>query len=106
MAKASVVTPKEAAKLVASGQAILVDIRELAERETCRIEGDIYIPMRELLQRIGDLPTSKRIILYCHTGGRSLFAARFLAQKGVAASSLEGGIDQWAEELEPGMPRY
>jgi rhodanese-related sulfurtransferase len=43
----------------------------------------------------------------CHSGGRSRRVAEFLANNGFEEIyNLAGGIDAWAEELDPTVPRY
>jgi adenylyltransferase/sulfurtransferase len=43
----------------------------------------------------------------CHHGGRSLKVTEYLRAQGLTAvSNIAGGIDAWATEIEPGMPRY
>ena len=85
----------------------LVDVRELWEHEICRLDGAELIPMGELPARYQELLDSEDVVLYCHHGVRSLDAAVWLRQQGVkGAKSLAGGIDRWAQEIEPGLPRY
>ena len=65
--------------------------------------------MSELQERVSELESHKdrEIIVHCHHGGRSLRVAMFLRQNGYAtATSMAGGIDAWAVEIEPGMARY
>jgi adenylyltransferase/sulfurtransferase len=65
--------------------------------------------MGELPARLGELGDSKQqqVVVYCHLGGRSLRVAQWLRQQGFTrAQSMAGGIDQWAEKIEAGMPRY
>jgi sulfur-carrier protein adenylyltransferase/sulfurtransferase len=45
-------------------------------------------------------------VVICHLGVRSWHAAAFLESVGFAASSLAGGIDRWAVDVDPRMPRY
>ena len=48
-----------------------------------------------------------RIVLYCYKGKRSLQALEKLREAGFSKlHSLAGGIDRWAEEVDPEMPRY
>jgi len=85
----------------------LIDVRELWEHEICRLEGAELIPMGELPMRYQELLDADDVVLYCHHGIRSLDAAAWLRQQGVeSARSLAGGIDRWAQEIEPGLPRY
>ncbi len=85
---------------------VLLDVRENWEREICRLEGDIQIPMRDVRTRFTELPKDKEIIAYCHTGNRSFWITNFLVSQGFNAKNLTGGIDEWAEKIEPGMRRY
>ena len=85
---------------------ILLDVREQWERDICRIPGDIHIPMRELPLRLKDLPKGREIVVYCHTGNRSLRASAFLVKHGFRAKSLKGGIDEWAGKIDKKMKRY
>ena len=85
---------------------ILIDVREDVEAAICAIEGSILIPMNTLPQRLQEIPRDRPVALYCHHGMRSMMAGQWLAQNGFDALSLAGGIDRWAEEIEPGMARY
>lgn len=98
--------PKDLAKKLSRNEVQLVDVREPREHAICAIPGDMLIPLGQLLQRLGEIASGKPVVLYCHTGGRSLFAARMLQKRGITAMSLAGGIDRWAEELDPSMERY
>src|SRR5688572_3996158 len=88
---------------------LLLDCREPEEQRIATIEGSRLISMGELPERLGELSGREqgRVIVYCHLGGRSLRVAMWLRQQGFAeAQSMAGGIDEWAVEIELGMPRY
>ncbi len=86
---------------------ILLDVRTPQEWAICRLDGAELIPMQELSGRIEELDPDSEIVVYCHIGGRSRMAVAFLRQQGFdGARNLTGGIDSWAVEIEPGMPRY
>jgi rhodanese-related sulfurtransferase len=92
---------------------VLLDVREDDERKYCAIPApsgvlDLHIPMRQIPSRVDELATvGGRVVVYCHHGVRSMVVARWLAGRGVGCLlNLEGGIDAWAAEVEPGMPRY
>jgi rhodanese-related sulfurtransferase len=88
---------------------LLLDCREPEEHTIAAIGGSMLVPMSELPERVGELAgrEAERIVVYCHLGGRSLRVAHWLRQQGFEqAQSMAGGIDQWAVEVEPGMPRY
>ena len=63
--------------------------------------------MNELSMRQNELPDGKEIIVYCHHGIRSQYCALYLADTGFEqTANLKGGIDAWAREIDPAMPRY
>ncbi len=85
---------------------VLLDVREDWEREICKIDGDMQIPMRDVRTRFVELPKDKEIIVYCHTGNRSFWITSFLTAQGFNARNLEGGIDEWAEKTDSQMKKY
>ena len=85
----------------------LIDVRERNEAEIASIAGARLIPLRELPLRIDEVPTDAEIVTYCHHGQRSLKAREILKGAGFAnVRSLAGGIDAWAREVDPEVPRY
>jgi rhodanese-related sulfurtransferase len=85
----------------------LLDVREPWERELCSIAGSLHIPLAEIVDRAHELSSASPIIVYCHHGARSLQAVLWLRQQGfAAATNLSGGIDAWADMVEPAMARY
>jgi rhodanese-related sulfurtransferase len=46
------------------------------------------------------------VVVLCHHGVRSYHAAAFLDSVGIPAASLRGGIEAWAADVDPRMPRY
>jgi adenylyltransferase/sulfurtransferase len=88
---------------------LLLDCREADEHATVRISQAVLLPMSELIERVSELENqrNRRIVVHCHRGGRSLRVANWLRQQGFAgAQSMKGGIDQWAVEIDPSLPRY
>jgi len=108
MSDALQVEPRALRQRLDSGSPpLLVDVREPWEHEICRIDGATLIPLGELPLRYQELLGAEEIVVYCHHGIRSLDAAVWLRRQGVEeAKSLAGGIDRWAREIEPGLPRY
>jgi adenylyltransferase/sulfurtransferase len=85
----------------------LIDVREPFEWEICHIGGSVLVPLGELAARVGELEPGTDVVTICHTGRRSLDAARFLRSRGFGgARSLAGGVALWAAEVEPGMAKY
>jgi adenylyltransferase/sulfurtransferase len=97
------------ARLDAGEDFALVDCREQDEYDFVRIAGAALIPMSEIAQRASELTSfgDRPVVIHCHHGGRSLRVAMWLRQQGVArAQSMSGGIDAWAAEIDPTLPRY
>ncbi|MCI4334921.1 MAG: sulfurtransferase [Thermoplasmata archaeon] len=89
------------------GAPLLLDVREDVERETARIEPSVHIPMADVPLRKTELPTDRAIVVYCHHGGRSQMVAAYLEQEGFTeVINLQGGIDAWAQQVDPSVPRY
>jgi molybdopterin/thiamine biosynthesis adenylyltransferase/rhodanese-related sulfurtransferase len=94
-------------KMEGNGAFKIVDVREAFEYEIARIEGSKLIQLGELPSRFGELPADEEIILVCKSGTRSAHAAELLRTAGFTrAYSLEGGIDAWADEVDPAMQKY
>ena len=95
------------AELGAARKLQLVDVRERFEWEICHIAGSVLIPLGELPARLAELEQSVPVVAICHTGRRSLDAARFLRSRGFAdARSLSSGVAGWAAEVDQTMARY
>lgn len=87
----------------------LIDCREAEELAICQIPGNEWIPLGEFPNRLDFLTTNppRGVVIYCHHGMRSLRAALFLRSRGFEnAFSMMGGIDLWADRIDPETPRY
>ena len=85
----------------------LLDVREDWEIAICALPGATHIPMQQVPARKEDLPDDKPLVVMCHHGGRSMQVTRWLRQQGFnKAQSMAGGIDAWAAEIDPSLPRY
>jgi len=97
------VSPADAAKRVAEGKAVLVDVREATEWKQSgvaapavllaksAIDGD-QKEWKDFLASVGD----KEVIVYCRTGRRSEAVAGALAAKGIKVAN-SGGMKEWAD---------
>jgi len=95
------------ARLARGDQPILLDVRSPQEWAICHLDGATLIPLQALPARAGELPRDAEIVCYCHVGARSAMAAAYLRREGYArARNLVGGIEGWAREVDPAMPRY
>lgn len=103
------ITPPETqARLTGAGlRPLLLDCREHEELLLCRIPGALHIPMHDLPLRLHELDPQREIIVFCHHGMRSQAVAAFLREQGFfRVLSMRGGIDAWATEVDPSVPRY
>jgi len=86
---------------------VLLDVREPYEYSLCHLESSTLIPVEELDARLGELKRDGEIVVYCHVGIRSASAVKLLRQAGFAnVRNLQGGIDEWARQVDNKMPRY
>ena len=94
-------------KIEGNGGFTIVDVREDFEYEIARIEDSKLIPLGELPARLDELRQDEEIVLLCKSGARSAHAAELLRAAGFTrAYNLEGGIDAWADKIDPAMPKY
>ncbi|MDE0186430.1 MAG: rhodanese-like domain-containing protein [Candidatus Poribacteria bacterium] len=86
---------------------VLLDVREQDEYEIVHFEDALLIPVNELPQQAHRLDRDSEIVIHCHKGMRSMYAAAYLYQLGYRnVKSLTGGIDQWAIEIDSTLNRY
>jgi rhodanese-related sulfurtransferase len=86
---------------------LLLDVREPWEYETCHIEGSTLVPMNAIAARAQELDPESETVVICHHGGRSYQVAMFLERNGFSKLfNLQGGVNAWADQVEPEMPRY
>ncbi|HEX5790342.1 MAG TPA: rhodanese-like domain-containing protein [Luteolibacter sp.] len=95
--------------LPADERPCLLDCREAAELDICRIEGSEWLPLGEVPQSFERLKTlaQRGIVVYCHHGMRSMHATAFMRARGIDQSfSMAGGIEEWARCIDRAMERY
>ncbi|MGH8146768.1 MAG: rhodanese-like domain-containing protein [Rhodanobacteraceae bacterium] len=111
-AKATIenLTPDQVQAELAGGDAVLVDVRDAAERAQGAIANSVHAP-RGMLEFYADpaspmhkpeLDPARRVILHCASGGRSALAATTLHQLGYAnVAHLDGGMKAWRAAGKP-----
>lgn len=78
--------------------AYLVDVRPEISFKLNTIPGAVNIPISEIRQRINEIPTDKKVVLFCNTGYTSYCASRILIQKGFNnVYSFMGGLEFYKE---------
>ena len=100
------IEPKEAGKFldeVRLGSRTLLDVRQDFEFAEGHLPGARHIPLPELSERLNELDRNLPLLVYCHTGMRSLAAANMLAGQGFRdIMSLKGGMGAWNGALAQG----
>lgn len=93
-------------RLDAGDDLFVLDVREPHEYQISNIGGHL-IPLNDLPKRVNELDSSREIVVHCKMGGRSAKATDFLRQSGFSkVHNLAGGINAWAERVDPKMPKY
>ena len=98
--------PGEAARLVAEGKALLIDVREPAEWSGGVVEGALLLPLsdlrgaREKWRPVLEAHPDKTLVLYCRSGNRSGIAARLLEAEGRATLNA-GAFSTWKAAGQP-----
>ncbi len=87
----------------------LLDVRQPHEWDIVNLgtDGAVMIPLAGLRDRVEELPKDREIVVYCRTGVRSATAARMLTEEGFSrVVNFVGGIQAWADEVDPSLPKY
>lgn len=84
----------------------LLDVRGPDEWAIAHLPGATLVDQM-VAQEVMTWPKETPIVLYCHTGRRSLDAASYLAGHGFHnVRSMTGGLEAWSREIDPTVPRY
>ncbi|NNF50978.1 MAG: sulfurtransferase [Gammaproteobacteria bacterium] len=102
------IDPARAQAMMEAGTGtVLLDVREPWELKIAALPAAVHIPMQDVPDRLSELAADRDLIVVCHHGNRSRVVARYLEQNGFGrVFNLAGGIDAWAQQLEPGMAEY
>ena len=79
----------------------VLDVREPHEWEAGHIDGAVHVPLGELSDRLGEVPTARPLLVTCKAGGRSAKAVEFLTAQGYDAVNLDGGMLAWEQAARP-----
>ena len=73
------------------GSVTLLDTRTPGEYSRGHADGFVNIPVDDLRERIGEIPSGKKVYVMCQSGLRSYIACRILSQKGYDCYNFRGG---------------
>lgn len=95
------ISPRQAYELLQKDPNVaLLDVRTPEEYKTEHIAGATLIPVQVLGENLSNLSNvkAKKIIVYCHSGTRSVAASRILVENGFTPLNVTGGISAWKSE--------
>ena len=95
----------------AAPDVVLLDVRNPPEADVATIPGGKLIPLAQIesgeaIDQIRALAGDQRLFVHCKLGGRSARAVELLAEQGIHATNVTGGIDAWSQQVDPSVPRY
>jgi rhodanese-related sulfurtransferase len=102
------IEPKELAGLMQQDKSVrLVDVRSREEFEAVHMEGSVLLAQPTMQEILAEGSNTRPIVLIDHQGKQALDAAAYFTGHGLQnVRCLRGGIDAWAQEIEPKMRRY
>lgn len=90
------VDPQHLRRMLETGEAYLVDVREPSEHACERIEGAVLMPLTGFNPANLQVPAGKKLVLHCKAGGRSTSACQQVVKAGLGSVwNLTGGIEGW-----------
>lgn len=104
--EALLISPSDLHAQIADPSIRLLDIRTREEFDAVSIPGSRFMT-QEIMQESMNWPKETQLILIDHLGSRVLDAAAYFAGHGFTrVKGLRGGIDAYAEQADPSIPRY
>ena len=102
------ISPKELAALLQRDKSVkLVDVRAREEFEAVNITGSVLLSQDVMREIMAAGSNTNPIVVIDHAGKNGLDAAAYFMGHGLQnVRCLRGGIDAWAQEIEPKMRRY
>jgi adenylyltransferase/sulfurtransferase len=110
MADVPQIAPVELMKWLKNGRLpLILDVREPHEWDISNLGawGAVLIPQKQVAARLDELDAARDIVVQCRTGVRSTAIVRDLQKQGFTKLwNLDGGINRWAEDVDPTMQTY
>ena len=102
------ISPAElAALLLADPSVKLVDVRSREEFEAVQIAGSVLLSQEVMREILASGSNKRTIVIIDHQGKHGLDAAAYFMGHGLeSVRCLRGGIDAWAQTVDPSMRRY
>ena len=96
-------------RLDAGDDLLILDVRQRHEWEISNLEplGAKLIPQSEVMSHIDEFDQNQEIVVQCRSGVRSANVIMIMQQFGFKNLwNLDGGINRWAQEVDPSLPVY
>jgi rhodanese-related sulfurtransferase len=102
------ISSKELAELLQKDKSVkLIDVRSREEFEAVRIDGSILLSQPVMQRLMASGSNTEPIVVIDHQGKNGLDAAAYFMGHGLQnVRCLRGGIDAWAQEVDPKLRRY
>jgi rhodanese-related sulfurtransferase len=102
------ISPKDLAEWIQRDASVrLVDVRSREEFEAVHIHGSVLLSQDVMRQIMGEGTNERPLVVVDHQGRHGLDAAAYFIGHGMRnVRCLRGGIDAWAQEVDPTMRRY
>ncbi len=97
------ISTAEAIARIAAGDVVVLDVRDRAEYEVSHVPGARNLTLEQIEQNgwPPDWPTDRPVLTYCTIGYRSGVATKRLAERGLDARNVLGGILALAQKGQP-----
>jgi rhodanese-related sulfurtransferase len=102
------ITPSQLSERMRSEEPpLVIDVREPEEYELARVEGTRLLPLSLFNEWAASLDPERETVFMCHHGMRSAQVCAWFSRQGFGkVHNLVGGIDRWATDIDPTVPRY
>jgi rhodanese-related sulfurtransferase len=104
----TLISPRELAEWLRQDSSVrLVDVRSREEFEAVHIDGSVLLSQPVMREILSEGTNTRPLVIVDHQGAQGLDAAAYFLGHGLQnVRCLRGGIDAWAREVHPQMPRY
>jgi rhodanese-related sulfurtransferase len=102
------ITPKELADWLKHDSSVrLLDVRSREEFDAVHLEGSILLSQPTMREIMAESTNTRPLVIVDHQGRQALDAAAYFLGHGLQhVRCLRGGLDAWAQEVDPKMRRY
>ena len=102
------ISPQELGELLQKDKSVkLVDVRSREEFEAVHIAGSVLLSQDVMRELMASGSNTNPVVVVDHAGKNGLDAAAYFMGHGLQnVRCLRGGIDAWAQEVDPKVRRY